>query len=1206
MFEPLEPPALLATLAGTVRFDAMGLGRANVTDPGVPAVIVYLDLDNNGVRSLGEPMVITADDDPSTPHNEAGTYAFEVEPGRYTVRSDFGDAPTLLQTAPLRQSRPDHPFLSQHAQWVNSFHPIEYVFEFSGTLHATAEPAEAPWSSLTSGDGWSLSLAFPFNPALQGTFDTDNNATRFAIPVSYMFRAGSRDSDAAGFGEMADVAAEHVEWVTRIAPDGRRLVISIPLQSGSDWHWLLDVPLIPANDLSTIPAGGEVAITGESRPATARLMHATENGLQELLFGTVDAHQWDARHAERFGPRVDVVALEQDLGPIDFWVTGDEDQDGLPTSWETPGGGLDLNGDGVIDLDLAARGADPMHKDIFVEVDAMLGRAPLPWSLMEFDFGAAGVTATGTVLDRVIQAFAESPVANPDGSTGIRLQIELDEQDLPLVEFLDPAKPWHEFDQIKADHVGGSDRRSNDSNAPHTVAARNYVYRYGLFADTRANQSSGLAELPGNDFFVTLGHWRRYDDHQMAVPGGTVDQQAGTFMHELGHTLGLRHGGADNLNHKPNYLSVMNYHWQMPNANVGWQLDYSHGALPPLVPNRLDEQVGIAAPENDGREVFVGPDPLRRVPVHGPLDWNRNGNSNDTNVALSFYRSLFHDADGVARAYDILTHPDSAATHHFALHGHDDWHFTAADFSFRDDPEFADGVHACDNPEQTAVSCAEDTTDFFTLSVSPDSFEPDEQSRPVRIPLLDFSDLFEFDIESGISLGTFSLHNAPDVDWFIIEVPAEGQFHVRVVYDANQSLRPEIQLTNQANQVVGTPQRRLGQHIVQINDLNETGATEIKIRIQNSSVPSDPDALDGLQVDPVLGFRYRLEVYAPRIREFKGTRWVGADASSGVPGDGQFWNDIANWTVDDIPDRMPDEQSVHTFSTSGELYTVSLVGNRSVRSLQVRGDVTFCPFPCSDQLTISEGWIDVLPGVRAEIQATLDSGTQQLAKTGQGSLAIYGPTPSLVIHDGQLAGQPTIVGDLLVRPNGKANWDNPIAGSEYATGHVTGTARLQGTWTIDVGSTAHDQLNANRLRLTASSVVLLNALEPIGVPGTQTTRRIVQGEREVVTAQERATFGLVRGADRALDTIFAHAGHGVFLEDVLYDSLGAEIALRQSGPGDASGDGRFQSTDLIQVLAAGKFETSRPASWLEGDWDGDGVFGTSDLILAMQQGTYEI
>ena len=54
-------------------------------------------------------------------------------------------------------------------------------------------------------------------------------------------------------------------------------------------------------------------------------------------------------------------------------VVGDEaadaDGDALPDAWEEDG--VDIDGDGTVDLDLPAMGADPRHKDIFVEIDHM-------------------------------------------------------------------------------------------------------------------------------------------------------------------------------------------------------------------------------------------------------------------------------------------------------------------------------------------------------------------------------------------------------------------------------------------------------------------------------------------------------------------------------------------------------------------------------------------------------------------------------------------------------------------------------------------------------------------------------------------------------------------------------------------------------------------------------------------------------------------
>ena len=48
-------------------------------------------------------------------------------------------------------------------------------------------------------------------------------------------------------------------------------------------------------------------------------------------------------------------------------------------------------------------------------------------------------------------------------------------------------------------------------------------------------------------------------------------------MHELGHTLGLRHGGGQNRNRKPNYISLMNYRYSFTLQESGGDgyLDYS-------------------------------------------------------------------------------------------------------------------------------------------------------------------------------------------------------------------------------------------------------------------------------------------------------------------------------------------------------------------------------------------------------------------------------------------------------------------------------------------------------------------------------------------------------------------------------------------------------------------------------------------------------
>ena len=60
-------------------------------------------------------------------------------------------------------------------------------------------------------------------------------------------------------------------------------------------------------------------------------------------------------------------------------------------------------------------------------------------------------------------------------------------------------------------------------------------------------------------------------------------------------------------------------------------------------------------------------------------------------------------------------------------------------------------------------------------------------------------------------------------------------------------------------------------------------------------------------------------------------------------------------------------------------------------------------------------------------------------------------------------------------------------------------------------------------------------------------------------------------------------------------------------PGDSNLDGRFNSSDLVYVFRAGKYEDGIPnnATFQEGDWNLDGDFSSADLVLAFSAGTYE-
>jgi hypothetical protein len=115
-------------------------------------------------------------------------------------------------------------------------------------------------------------------------------------------------------------------------------------------------------------------------------------------------------------------------------------------------------------------------------------------------------------------------------------------------------------------------------------------------ASGQTDTISGASDVGGEDTAVTIDSW--------GPDGQGTSAQAGTFMHELGHTLGLTHGGlyyttgsyvpSIGANCKPNFQSVMNYLFQVDLLDNG-TADYSEERL-----DHVDETSPPTAVTSDG------------------------------------------------------------------------------------------------------------------------------------------------------------------------------------------------------------------------------------------------------------------------------------------------------------------------------------------------------------------------------------------------------------------------------------------------------------------------------------------------------------------------------------------------------------------------------------------------------------------------------
>lgn len=299
----------------------------------------------------------------------------------------------------------------------------------------------------------------------------------------------------------------------------------------------------------------------------------------------------------------------------------DTDSDGLGDGDEafgTPGA-----------LDLPALGAHPRRRDILLEMDWVQDNA-----------GCALHTHRPPVaaIEEVKAIFAAIPSINPDGTSGVNLIVDYGQ-----------GPPFTGGSLIAAPASGNiSMTELQQIYLPaHFAINRRGYFRYSIHAHHLQEAGfhySGVAVGDAN--LVTLGCQYDHDGYQRNV-----------MAHELGHNLGLLHGGDDACENKPNYNSLMSYNVLYHGLDIDCDrfsdgidfVGFSQGTRRPLHKSSLVEQDGVCPAGH---------------PLAKPVDWNLNGVIDAQPVALDLACpgvAVITDFDDVANMDFTLRAPPDAA-----------------------------------------------------------------------------------------------------------------------------------------------------------------------------------------------------------------------------------------------------------------------------------------------------------------------------------------------------------------------------------------------------------------------------------------------------------------------------------------------------------------------------------------------------------------
>ncbi|QMU30413.1 T9SS type A sorting domain-containing protein [Adhaeribacter radiodurans] len=461
----------------------------------------------------------------------------------------------------------------------------------------------------------------------------DNGAGGFAARITYTPPASGyytlivRARSTARSGT-ADIYKNNAQFQTNVAFGGRLLILAnlrnkesiqtvkLPRgDNGSHRIYLLNVNEVNIVARGANTAAGNAAILKlTTTPNTNKIIvGSTGVGGMLRLIRNDAAILWHDPDQDGLG-----TELETELGSCSFrsgFAKGfdcrlvadprDTDGDGISDGWEVLG-----RSDITPTQPLPKWGANPRHKDLFIEVDFMrrtseenTGNVNLkmsPASARQF----AAIYADSFTVSPLLKLYHATILQNPDLVPGISAHLDIG---------LEPASPadatiygnWGGFNAVNA-IVSGSDYIGLDPNVAWKTnlrEARLGIFRYAL------GYSSGGGSC-GNTYACAFNFQDNFNP-----------------AHEYGHTLGLGHSGpygaTGNVdpNCKPNYASHMNYAFY-GQSKAG----FSDGNGAPALNNASLKEWKAVSPS---KTLYL--DVLEKIfrywvdRTNGHVDWNRNG-----------------------------------------------------------------------------------------------------------------------------------------------------------------------------------------------------------------------------------------------------------------------------------------------------------------------------------------------------------------------------------------------------------------------------------------------------------------------------------------------------------------------------------------------------------------------------------------------------